>query len=103
MDIQLGKKPKPDRKRSIVKALLYQKGEQVVPVPFEETSEYNMEEDDHINVPSLSAYEEIENFRAHVNSDFDNQINLFEKNYITNNINDNHSDLYKIVMATLYI
>ena len=36
-----------------------------------------MKEDEQINVPSLTAYEEIENSRAHIFNDFDNQINIF--------------------------
>ena len=56
-----------------------------------------------INVPSLSAYEEIENSRAHVYNHFDNQINILTEKCVTSNNNDNRSDLYKNVIATLYV
>ena len=40
-----------------------------------------MEEDEQINVSSLTAYEELENSRAHIYNDFDNQINIFAEKY----------------------
>ena len=46
---------------------------ETLPVEETQTSEYNMEEDEEINVPSLTTYEEIESSRAHVYNDFDNE------------------------------
>ena len=40
-----------------------------------------MVKDEQINVPSLTAYKDIENSRAHVYNDFDNQINIFAEKY----------------------
>ena len=81
---------------------MYQPGEQVESVDEDgeeggESIDYTVKPEQ-IHVPSLTAYEKIENSRAHVYNDYDNQINYFE-NYSHNS--DNRNDLYKNVLATL--